>query len=263
MKKSLFLFISQYRRTLLIRILAGCCARFLDCYENVNYDPHTNGELFVLKAMANQRFSCIFDVGANIGKWALMAHGIFPKAKIHCFEVIKPTCEQLRHRTKGIPNIIINDHGLSDKNEEVALKYFPRASALATMFDYPYNLEHIMMSGHVITGDSYVEEQGIEHINFLKIDVEGAENRVLYGLAGTISGGKVDVIQFEYGKVNILTKFLLRDFHRFFAARGFEVGKIYPNYVQFRNYDLSREDFRGPNYLAVRKERRDLIGLLS
>jgi hypothetical protein len=30
------------------------------------------------------------------------------------------------------------------------------------------------------------------------------------------------------------------------------VGKIYPDYVDFRDYDLSDEDFLGPNYLACR-----------
>jgi hypothetical protein len=41
------------------------------------------------------------------------------------------------------------------------------------------------------------------------------------------------------------------------------VGKVYPTYVDFRSYRLTDEDFRGPNYLAVRRERNDLIGLYS
>lgn len=30
----------------------------------------------------------------------------------------------------------------------------------------------------------------------------------------------------------------------------YAVGKIYPDYVDFRDYDLGDEDFLGPNYLA-------------
>ena len=46
--------------------------------------------------------------------------------------------------------------------------------------------------------------------------------------------------------------FLLRDFYLLFAGYGYVVGKIYPDYVEFRDYDLGDEDFIGPNYLACR-----------
>ena len=71
------------------------------------------------------------------------------------------------------------------------------------------------------------------------------------------------IVQFEYGQVNIITKHLLRDHYAFFEGLGFVVGKIYPKWVEFRDYELRHEDFLGLNYLAVRKERRDLLELLS
>ena len=43
-----------------------------------------------------------------------------------------------------------------------------------------------------------------------------------------------------------MTHFLLYDFYEFFETRGYVVGKIYPNYVDFRAYDLNDEDFLGP-----------------
>jgi len=58
------------------------------------------------------------------------------------------------------------------------------------------------------------------------------------------------LVQFEYGRVNILTHFLLRDFYELFARFGYVVGKIYPDHVDFRSYDLGDEDFLGPNYFA-------------
>jgi len=32
--------------------------------------------------------------------------------------------------------------------------------------------------------------------------------------------------------------------------------------VDFRNYDFCHEDFRGPNFLAIRNERTDIIEAL-
>ncbi len=42
------------------------------------------------------------------------------------------------------------------------------------------------------------------------------------------------------------------------------VGKLYPNHVHFRGYDLRRdEDFIGPNFVAVHRGRRDLLEALA
>jgi hypothetical protein len=64
----------------------------------------------------------------------------------------------------------------------------------------------------------------------------------------------IELAQFEYGRVSIVNGFLLKDFHAFFRERGYSVGKIFPNYVDFRDYNLADEDFIGPNYLACRKD---------
>jgi len=93
--------------------------------------------------------------------------------------------------------------------------------------------------------------------------VEGAERLVLKGFSEALDAGRIDVIQFEYGKVAILTHFLLKDFYELFEDKGYAVGKIFPDHVDFRPYKLEDEDFLGPNYLAVRRERADIIEALE
>jgi hypothetical protein len=115
----------------------------------------------------------------------------------------------------------------------------------------------------VTTGDEYCAGRGIAHIDFLKLDVEGLELPALRGFEGMLADGRIDVIQFEYGFINLLPKFLLKDLHEFLNARGYAAGKVFPNYVDFREYRLTDEDFMGPNYLAVRRDRSDLIALLA
>ena len=103
---------------------------------------------------------------------------------------------------------------------------------------------------------------GVERIDLLKVDVEGAEHLVFDGFGAAMDAGQIDVIQFEYGKVNIITHFLLRDFYDFLETRGYQVGKLFPDHVDFRPYALEDEDFLGPNYIAVRKVRADIIDAL-
>jgi Methyltransferase FkbM domain len=48
-----------------------------------------------------------------------------------------------------------------------------------------------------ISLDDYCAEQGVERIDYLKIDVEGAELNALQGARGLLARGAVSVIQFE------------------------------------------------------------------
>jgi FkbM family methyltransferase len=192
-----------------------------------------------------------------------MAHEIFPKATIHCFEIMHSTFQQLQRNTLGIPNIIVNDCGLLDKEGEVPLRYFPEHDTLTTLTDFPHQMKHVPAVGSVIAGDSYLIKKGIDHVDFIKIDTEGSDHLVLVGFSEAIEHGKVEVIQFEYGQAGILTKFLLRDFYLFLSSKGYRVGKMYPDYVEFRDYKMEHEDFYGSNYLAVLEKRRDLIDLLA
>ena len=58
---------------------------------------------------------------------------------------------------------------------------------------------------------------------------------------------------------NLTTRVFLADFHAWFAARGYRVGKLYPEGVAFKDYDLDDEDFTGPNYIACRDELTEVI----
>jgi hypothetical protein len=47
------------------------------------------------------------------------------------------------------------------------------------------------------------------------------------------------------------------------ATRGMKLGKIYPNYVDFRDYSFIDDRLEGPNYLAVDSREERLISLLQ
>ena len=263
------------RRSTFISTLAKYCKYFLKVYENFNYDITKNGEYFVLKVVADlaakEGQTCLFDVGANIGNWTLMAVDIFQNAdvRVHCFEISPPTCEQLKQKLQNFSGITINDCGLSDKTGKIQLRHYPDASELSTLVEatqvYPKPQQEAWtpIEARTKTGDLYMHENQIERVHFLKMDVEGSEPLILNGLSQAFANRAIDVVQFEYGKICINTKFLLIDFYKFFYKYGYKVGKIYPNYVDFKDYSWNHEDFIGPNYLAVREGRQDLIAALS
>ena len=241
------------------------CESLLDGYNNLNYFPGENGEFWLLSKLASLPLSCFFDAGANVGEWTVAVKKFFPSAAVHSFEIHPQTFVTLSESAAGLSGVKLVNHGLSDFSGELKMHCFAESSGLTSAVDFPHpeSFKHGTILASVITGDSYVSQNGIDHIDFLKIDVEGMEDKVLRGFEETVCRGAIDMIQFEYGLVNIVTHFLLRDFYEYLESRGYIIGKIYPGYVDFKPYALSSEDFRGPNYLAVLRNNIDLIQLLS
>ena len=91
-------------------------ARFI---ENDNYSFEENGELRIVQCLAKSGFnSPIFDVGANIGEYAVLARRYFPDSAIFAFEPVKETYLRLCRETEGL-NIHAFNFGLGDQDADV------------------------------------------------------------------------------------------------------------------------------------------------
>jgi FkbM family methyltransferase len=258
--------VATRRDRFLLRALAATADLYLDMVANVCYELELNGETRVLEALAESRPSCIFDVGANVGDWSLLAAGLFPSAQIHAFEIVPDTAQLMQERLtqSRVSSVTVNAVGLSGQPGMVSVAYLPEFSAGSSAAVVQPAGGVQWRECPVQTGDEYCRERSIDHIDFLKIDVEGLEGKVLKGFEGMLAGARVDVVQFEYGHLNASVRFLLGDFYDLSEGHGYVVGKVYPDQVDFRTYDAWRdENFRGPNYLAVHRDHADLIRRLA
>lgn len=234
------------------RTVARLARQYLKWYGNASYKPHKNGERWLLTALSSEPVRTVLDVGANVGDWSLLAAAAFPAATIYALEIVPRTAATLRERTASVPRIKPFDLGLADHTGTMRVRYNPAATAHSTFTDYPHGWDGERIDARVMRGDEFLAREGIRDVDVVKLDVEGAEHLVLRGLGDVLGERRLRFVQFEYGRVNVLTRFLLKDFYELFARAGYVVGKIYPDYVDFRDYDLGDEDFLGPNFLACR-----------
>jgi len=97
---------------------------------------------------------------------------------------------------------------------------------------------------------AFCESNGIEQIDFLKLDVEGHELKILIGASNMLRSGRVKFIQFEFGSCNIDSRTYLRDF---FELLGHEY-RIYRilnrGLCPMNEYNDSYEIFKLTNCLA-------------
>ncbi|MEH1793198.1 MULTISPECIES: FkbM family methyltransferase [unclassified Nostoc] len=146
---------------------------------------------------------CIFDVGANIGLFALFVSQFQKQVKIFAFEPIKPIFDVLQANTilHSLSNITLLNYGLSSENNSVKLfTFYPNMTGNSTtkpleklqqrevmntvlnkdMVDYLFKSEEVR--GEIRTLSSVINELDIKSIDLLKIDVEGEEYEVLKGI---------------------------------------------------------------------------------
>lgn len=235
----------------------------IEFYENRNYDMVSNGEMRLMRILAKFNPTVVFDVGANVGEWSLLVNNIFNDADIYSFEPAPKTFNKLKKSTADLERVRAFPLGLSSSREVVQFHFYEEHSGQSSKYDFGIKESAQLIDVELVDGDSFCQEHGVDHIDFLKIDVEGEDLEVIKGFSNLIDQRKIDIIQFEYGRINIKSRALLINFYEFFEQKGYMIGKVFPYRVDFRPYDLRHENFIGPNYVAVKNDRMDIIRALG
>lgn len=124
----------------------------------------------------------ILDIGGNIGYIAMMLKKNFPESLVYSFEPIKNTYEVfLEHIRMNKIDVIAENIGLSDEKGEFEYYYSPDAPGNASLKDLSHRDTTQKIRANVTTLDNYVEEKQIKNVDFIKLDVEGAEFSALKG----------------------------------------------------------------------------------
>jgi FkbM family methyltransferase len=136
------------------------------------------------------------DVGANIGYYSLMA---VPFAdRVIAFEPSPLNYSHLKRivMENGIRNMIIEQAGVADQPGEGAL-YVPKQAGnnTATMVSNPGGSP---VAIPVITLDEYFDRHQIAQVDFMKIDVDGFEPRVIAGAQSAIRAKRIAAILCEF-----------------------------------------------------------------
>ena len=233
------------------------CRSFLAAHGNSNYLPATNGEEWLVSRLSDAKV--VFDVGANVGEWSLMARKHMPHADIRAYEINPATAAKARESLTG-SGVKLFEYGLGALHEHgrtTTITTYSRSTELTNRYGYPHGDAIGELDVPIRAGCH--EMDGLERIDLLKIDVEGGEYDVLDGFCPHLAN--IEVIQFEYGRTCIPAGWLLKDMYELLS--GYWIGKLYPSWVDFKEYHPEHEDFLGPNYVAVKKDRMDLVERLK
>ncbi|WP_026947191.1 FkbM family methyltransferase [Algoriphagus marincola] len=254
LKKRVFWILASQRRNVVGRFLFSTAQSLLNALNNKINDSNLSGEFWFLENLNHSEIKVVFDVGANVGKWTLELNRINPEGSIYAFEPVPQTFNKLKEATKVTSKINCFCNALSDDSGKLIFNFFPEQSTFSSGYSHFMGNNGIKIEVDSISGDEFCKNNSINSIDLLKIDTEGFESKVLLGFKEMFEKGQIKMVQFEYGPLALESRFLLADFYKFFENHGFEVGKIFPNWIDFRPYSWKMENFVLANFVAVRKD---------
>ena len=229
------------------------------CMEG-NQDPRTSGEYQFLRSLAKNWGTCpvVLDVGANRGGYAQVVREVAPQALVYAFEPHPNHYPVLVKGSTQYGYVPVNA-GCGERAHSSFLYDFKEqdGSPLASMYqpaiESYWSTEAVSYPVDIITLDQFVRQKNIHHVDLLKIDTEGHECKVLEGFQTSLRENIVDVIQFEFNSMNVISRTFIRDFY-----------ERLPNYVFYRMLSQSLvplaqysttlcEIFAYQNIVAIRK----------
>jgi FkbM family methyltransferase len=131
----------------------------------------------------------ILDVGANIGDVSIAALKSYHNSRVICFEPVKQTYKLLEQNLMPYSDrVVLFNQALSDENGfgEINLTTFNGANSILPQSKYhQFFNPHVRETGKekitLVKLDDIAEKFPTQHIDIMKIDVEGYELNVLNG----------------------------------------------------------------------------------
>lgn len=175
-------------------------------FGNRPYEPVTTACL----ARFVTRGAIFVDIGANHGYFSMLAAALAgPGGRVFAFEPNPAVMAQLQThiRLNGFESRITPLHmALSDRSADDArlfVSQVPGNSGLSSLTPLPSAIDRGSLSAeHTIpvridTFDRWLASSGVARVDVVKIDVEGAEQRVVAGMAGSLAARRIGAILCE------------------------------------------------------------------
>jgi FkbM family methyltransferase len=224
------------------------CQMLIGYHFAASADSTANGEQWLLGRIAG-RVETFIDVGANVGAWSESMLARNPGARGIAVEPGAAALARLRDRLGGRLEIV--EAACADVEGEGGFLELAGASELSSLAPGPGHGNGATRTVPVTTVDSLMASAGIEDLDFLKIDAEGFDGRVLAGASRAIGDRRIAIVQFEYNRPWAQAGSTLGHELDRLADAGYRTHALRPSSLAEVEYDRFGEFFSYSNFVAI------------
>jgi FkbM family methyltransferase len=236
------------RLALLLRNQANCIiARYL----GESSDARLNGEELLASTLASHCVS-FADVGANAGSWTEMwLRYCGPEYRGFLFEPLPSQYRKLKGKFGEKKHLQIMNIAAGDEDGELPFfideTFDETSSLLAPAADHKVRTASV----RVCRLDTELPRLGCDRLDFLKIDAEGFDARVLKGAASLLVSSSIRAIQFEYNTSWAAAGSTLTDTINFLSRFGYDTFLMRSDGLHRFDVSTFGEYFRYSNFFAT------------
>ena len=189
------------------RLVHGLLRRLGYAIMRPAYGVHNDAFDAQKELLQGDRVSLVLDVGANFGQTSQRYARAFANARIYAFEPDPESyAELVRRHGSSQPRIHGRNLAVSAKTGTARLNVNVRSStnsifetsADASLFVATELMERrFALDVESVALTDFCQAEGIEHVDVLKIDVQGAELLVLRGAEELLEQGKIELVYAE------------------------------------------------------------------
>jgi FkbM family methyltransferase len=175
-------------------------------YDLRRFTPASDSLLEICHLLRRVATPVIFDVGAHHGQTARAFAKSFPTAALYCFEPFPESFAHLVNNSAHYPAATLEPIGFAEvggQHEFHINESAPTNSLLELQSGAASTWVNSALSPvtevvcNFQTLDDYVEEKAIQRIDLLKLDVQGAEHKVLKGAEIALRAKRISHIYME------------------------------------------------------------------
>ena len=180
-----------------------------------------------------QRAAVVFDVGANVGLYSLLAAKANLRATIHAFEPTPAVVASFQQNVQlnDLENIALNPVAVGKTNGIASLHTCAGADGTNEGMNFVSENgagdPNPEMAVPVVSLNHYCQTRGIEKIDLMKIDIEGGEYDALMGAESLIRRQAIKCIFIELAEwAANRNGNSTRDIKRFLVDAGYQLSQI-------------------------------------
>lgn len=174
----------------------------------------------------------VIDAGANIGGWTslFLEHAADRRGTIYALEPQPAAAAMIRALQLKCCEVL--QLALGEQPGRATFYTSGPLDTTGSLFDrrdtYGRGRAYDSFEVEVVRLDDFVRMRGIGRIDFLKMDLEGAEFQVLKGAAECLESRRIRALSFEFGTSNVNARVFFREIYDLLAGNGFAIFRVTP-----------------------------------